>query len=244
MASLLGRQFSFEAIGTQWTLDIWTNTEESALQELLQSVHQRIEQFDQRYSRFRADSWVSEVAAAAGSYALPVDAEPLLHVYDELFRLSDGSITPLIGGLLEQAGYDAEYSLAEKSGFAEQIAPKWQQAVTYADGQLQVSEPVVLDFGAAGKGYLVDQISELLEAAGITQYCVDASGDMRYRHPRQVPLRVGLENPFAQQQVIGVVELTEGSLCASSGNRRRGGLITILWMRRPSDLRKILPQHG
>ena len=81
----------------------------------------------------------------------------------------------------------------------------------------------LLDFGAAGKGYLVDLISQLLEAEGITTYCVDGSGDIFYKNAKNKKLRVGLENPQNTAEVIGVVEVCNQSICGSATNRRKWG---------------------
>jgi thiamine biosynthesis lipoprotein len=62
-------------------------------------------------------------------------------------------------------------------------------------------------------------VAALLEEHGITAYCVDAGGDMIQRNSS--PLRVGLEHPNNMEQVIGIVELSNRSLCGSSGNRRK-----------------------
>jgi thiamine biosynthesis lipoprotein len=83
---------------------------------------------------------------------------------------------------------------------------------------------VVVDVGAAGKGYLVDLVGELLSDLGVDTQVVDAGGDLR---SRGVPLRVALEHPADPSKAIGVVELgggaTDGALCASASNRRAWG---------------------
>lgn len=49
----------------------------------------------------------------------------------------------------------------------------------------------MIDVGAAGKGYLVDIVSEILRQAGHTRFVVDAGGDLR--HAGEHGLHVGLE---------------------------------------------------
>jgi len=86
---------------------------------------------------------------------------------------------------------------------------------------LTTSEPVVIDVGAAGKGYLVDIIAGMLLDAGIEEYIVDGSGDLVHRGDE--PVRVGLEHPFDPSLAIGVYELSNGALCASAPGRRAWG---------------------
>jgi thiamine biosynthesis lipoprotein len=76
----------------------------------------------------------------------------------------------------------------------------------------------VIDVGAAGKGYLVDLVSELLRTAGVTECVIDGSDDLR--HSGQSPIRVGLEHPSGPTLVIGVSNVRDAALCASAVNRR------------------------
>jgi thiamine biosynthesis lipoprotein len=81
-----------------------------------------------------------------------------------------------------------------------------------------------LDFGAAGKGYLIDLVAKVLKENGVVKYCINAGGDILYQN--DMPIRVGLENPANTEQVIGVCTLAHGSICGSAGNRRAWGDFT------------------
>lgn len=216
----MSTQYTFEAIGTHWQIDIKDVITKERSGELYEQIIRRIALFDKHYSRFRADSLVSEIARRPGHYLLPEDAEPLLSLYHTLYRITNGAVTPLIGQTLSDAGYDAHYSLQEKKL---STPPQWDDALIYNYPNLITTQPVLLDVGAAGKGYLIDIVSELLEQSGITNYTVDAGGDMRHRTTAHTPLRVGLENPADATQVIGIVDLQNQSLCGSAGNRRQWG---------------------
>jgi len=210
----------FEAIGTAWSVEVYEAVSALAARQIEQAVMARIEEFDRNYSRFRPDSLVAKMAAQAGDFELPADAEPLFDIYHQLYQLTDGRFTPLIGQALSDAGYDTDYSLKPRPLVA---PPAWEVALDYKFPQLSLRRPALLDVGAAGKGYLVDLVSELVESFGLTNYCVDAGGDMRHRGSGSEPMRVGLEHPADPAQVVGVVELTNASLCGSAGNRRAWG---------------------
>lgn len=213
-------QYTFEAIGTHWIIDIQDSVTQEKSNSLRTQIMERIALFDANYSRFRPDSLVSEMARTPGSYQLPNDAEPMLSLYHTLYRITNGAFTPLIGQALSDAGYDTDYSLKEKELHA---PPTWDDALVYNYPTLVVKQPVLLDVGAAGKGYLIDIVSELLEQADIQNYTVDAGGDMRHRTTAPEPIKVGLENPVDTAQVIGIVQLRNQSLCGSAGNRRQWG---------------------
>ena len=89
---------------------------------------------------------------------------------------------------------------------------------------LKIKKPVILDFGAAGKGYLIDIVSRLIEENGYTEYCVDAGGDIYHRSKDK--LKIGLENPKNTEEALGVYELGNESICGSAGHRRSWGDFT------------------
>jgi thiamine biosynthesis lipoprotein len=185
------------------------------------AIVRRIDEYDKNYSRFRADSLVTTMASRAGAYRLPDDAQELFAVYRTLYELTDGGMTPLIGQVMSDAGYDATYSLQPKPL---RTPPAWDTVMTYAHPQLQLTQPVLLDFGAAGKGHIVDIVGELISQHGIKDYCVDAGGDsVYYRETSAQPMHIGLEHPRNPGQVIGVATVYNRSLCGSAGNRRAWG---------------------
>jgi thiamine biosynthesis lipoprotein len=211
---MLGSSLQFEAIGTAWRIE----TPQPLTTGIEQSIRARIEAFDKTYSRFRGDSLVSRAAKENGIYTFPADAGELFSFYETLYRLTRGKVTPLIGGALERAGYDASYSLQARQ---QHRLPLLENAITRHNNILETKELVTIDVGAAGKGYLVDIICQLLDAADIAEYVVDASGDLR--HKGTAENRVGLEHPLDATKVIGSIDVINRSFCASASNRRRWG---------------------
>lgn len=216
----MASQIIFDAIGTKWVIDIFNKITADLEEKLLKLINDRIEEFDKNYSRFRSDSLVTKMSKAPGEYKLPNDAKPLLDLYEKLYKLTGGKVTPLIGNTMEESGYDANYSLKSK---ALNTPYRWEEAIDYDYPKLNIKKKVMLDFGAAGKGYLVDIIGEILSKNNLSSYCIDAGGDILYRTNTDKTLKVGLENPQDLNQVIGVVELINMSICGSAGNRRSWG---------------------
>lgn len=210
--------WTFEGIGTGWRID----TRESVPEEVRGVIEARIERFDRDWSRFRADSLVRRIAGESGRHRLPDDAPPLLELYSELYTATAGRVSPLVGRALESLGYDAGYRLTPTA--TRERVPAWEDAIAWDGTFLDTATPVLLDIGAAGKGYLVDLVSDLLTQHGILEHIVDASGDLI---TRGVPMRVALEHPDDPTRAIGVVDLSGGpgdaALCASASNRRAWG---------------------
>ena len=218
MQNELQWQKTFEAIGTKWVIDIYNPDSKTSQEEVFESVLQRIAEYDKNYSRFRTNSFVSLLAQSPGTYALPDDAEPLLDTYYKAYKVTDGAVTPLIGEVMVQSGYDRDYSLQPKKLTK---PPTWQQAISYNYPTITLKAPVLLDFGAAGKGYLIDIVGGVLDSFGIHSYCIDAGGDIVQKSEKNLTLDVALENPNNITEAIGIAHITNQSICASSGNRRR-----------------------
>ncbi|MDB5165792.1 MAG: FAD:protein transferase [Candidatus Saccharibacteria bacterium] len=182
------------------------------------NIAARLEAFDKTYSRFRDDSLVARMAEQAGTYVFPDDFPDIMKLYLQCYNLTDGRMTPLIGGAMEQAGYDKTYRLRPTK-----LLPVPSIDVIDWDGErtLTTSMPIVFDIGAAGKGYAVDEVAVLLETAGIGEYVIDASGDIRHRGLALE--KIGLEHPHDSSKIIGVADIVNQSLCASASNRRQWG---------------------
>ncbi len=205
----------FEAIGTSWGIASAAALPESVKMRILALI----EDFDKAYSRFRPDSLVSRLATEDGKVEFPPSASEIFGLYEELFRLTKGKVTPLVGDSLVAAGYDQKYSL--KTAGAPVSAPDYNEVITREGAAVTVLRPVCIDIGALGKGYLVDVVVKLLLEAGYDDFVVDASGDMRVVGDRTEV--VGLENPRDTSEVIGTIEINNAALCASAVNRRAWG---------------------
>jgi thiamine biosynthesis lipoprotein len=212
-------QYTFGAIGTIWHIDL-PGIENATAEKIITEVRARIEDFEQTYSRFRPDSLIGQISKKAGSYSFPEDIAPMMDLYRKLYDITDGKVTPLIGKVLVDAGYNPEYTLKPKDTILP--AKKWNNVMKYEHPRLITSEPIQLDFGALGKGYLIDIVGDILESSGIKAYTINAGGDIRQRSIKE-KLKVGLENPEDATQAIGTADIQNVSICGSSGNRRNWG---------------------
>ncbi len=204
---------SFKAIGTQWHIQFSPDNE-----ALVQTIKDRIELFEQNYSRFRGDSFVGQIAQQEGSYKLPDDAEKMLGLYRKLYDISNGKVTPLIGSVLVEAGYDKDYSLTPKDVIHK--AELWDDVMQYNPPFLTTKKPLQLDFGGLGKGYIVDIVADILRDNNVLDFSINAGGDIAYSTTKQEVFRVGLEDPEDKTKIVGIADLVNKSIAGSSGNRR------------------------
>ncbi|MCX6731205.1 MAG: FAD:protein FMN transferase, partial [Candidatus Roizmanbacteria bacterium] len=118
-----------------------------------------------------------------------------------------------------EAGYDMKYSLTPTTLHT---PPAWEDTADISFPHINIKKSATYDFGAAGKGHLIDLVSHIIIEQGFPEFCIDAGKDILLFSSK--PIRIGLENPLNFKQAIGVVTLSKGSICASAGSRRSWGL--------------------
>ncbi|MEK7480042.1 MAG: FAD:protein FMN transferase [Patescibacteria group bacterium] len=210
--------FTFTGIGTDWCV----LTDAGELREDARTdIVDYIRVFNERFSRFLPDSEVCAFRkAGAGEYPISEEFAVLLERAGELRSLTNGLYDPAVGGLLEEAGYDAAYTMAPHSDISEFVLPKWELRgqVLWLDG------PVVFDLGGMGKGYCIDRVADILETSGYAHYLVDGGGDIYATTKRDGgEWRVALEYPGKADTAAGMVLLKNEGFAVSDTFRRRWG---------------------
>lgn len=217
----LPHKHTYNALGSHWEITVWDDMPSSRFDALVAEILKRSERFENEFSRFRPNSFVSWLAAEkrVGIIEVPRDFVAMLRPYFSVYEASGRKITPLIGNTLSDLGYDAEYSLTLKE--IVRIAPDLLETVEILDeSRIRLAYPVSFDFGAIGKGYFTDRIADFLRESAVRRFLVNGSGDIVYEG-NGVPIRARLEDPRDETKAVGSIEITEGAFCASGTNRRR-----------------------
>lgn len=210
-------KFTFKAIGTSWAIDIPGPRVKEV--EIFELIKNKVDSFEGVHSRFLEDSLVLKISKKIGIYKFPENSELMFSLYRELYDITGGLMTPLIGQVLSDAGYDSEYSLLPKKEISK--AKKWDDVMHYSNFVLETKDLIQLDFGALGKGCLIDIVAKTLIENGVSDYLINAGGDIAYKTTdKNKKLKVGLENPQNTSEVLGVAQIINQSICGSAGNRR------------------------
>ncbi len=209
-----------KALGT----GIVISTPQPMREDARAGMREFLETYEQALSRFRDDSIVSEIGTSAhgGSFDFPDWSEPLFDLYDALFAATSGAMDPCVGEDLIRLGYDASLSFTVDSGAAERLGAlrgraTWGNDVERHGTTLVTHQPVHLDFGACGKGYLVDLLGEELDKT-FEEFVIDAGGDLLVRSTE--PIAIALEDPEDPTRAIGIAHVANCALCASAPSRR------------------------
>jgi thiamine biosynthesis lipoprotein len=185
---------------------------------------QRIEDLEQRWSRFRPDSEINELNRRAGT-PVPVSADTLTIVARaiEAWRLSGGAFDPTILGALIRAGYDRSFDQLGPT------APGGHSPLGLGAADILIEGDSVclpagtgFDPGGIGKGLAADLVTAELIAAGAEGVCVNLGGDVRVAGaaPDGGTWTVGVDHPLASEPLV-LLGLTVGAVATSTTLRRR-----------------------
>ena len=184
-----------------------------------------VRRIEHKYSRYRPDSLISRINAAAGStQATAVDEETagLLDFARQLHDLSGGRFDITSGPLRRAWDFRAmrEPSDAELAPLLRSIG--WP-LVEWDGRQVRLTQPgMELDFGGIGKEYAADSACAVLARAGIRNGFVNLAGDLRVLGPRAdgTAWTFGIQHPRNPQRTRAQVRLSQGAL-ATSGDYER-----------------------
>ena len=184
-----------------------------------------VRRIESKYSRYRDDSVVARINAAAGSgrdVAIDAETAQLLAIAARLHEQSDGRFD-ITSGVLRRAWNFQSAQPPAAVVVAEVLALVGWQQVHWSPEHVQLSRPgMELDFGGFGKEYAADRAAAVLAASGIHHGLVELGGDISVvgPHPDGSPWLIGIQHPRQPGQVLASIALTQGGL-ATSGDYER-----------------------
>lgn len=207
-----------------------------------------VRRIERKYSRYRDDSVVAGINAAAGRDWVDLDEETaaLLNYADVLFRQS-GGLFDITSGVLRRA-WDFKRGIVPDDATLAGLRPLigWERverigigcpagtdstrehagpATQGERGPARLRLPrtgMEIDLGGFGKEYAVDRAAAALSAAGVTSGYVNLGGDMRILGPRPdgAPWSIGIQAPRRADATVAAIPIASGAL-ATSGDYER-----------------------
>lgn len=191
---------------------------------LIDDARRRIEQLEQRWSRFIDTSDVCALNRRAGE-AVTVSPDTVLLVERaiEAWRMTGGGFDPTVLGAVLRAGYDVSFDdlPGEKSGSNSPLITGCTD-IDVDGWSVRLPARIGFDPGGIGKGLAADIVIGELLAAGAEGACVNLGGDLRVAgsNPRGEAWTIAIEHPSIDQP-IALVGLHAGAVATSSTLRRR-----------------------
>ena len=216
--------FEFGAMASDCEVRIAAMPGAEAESAAMQAIDE-VRRIEAKYSRYRADSIVSRINAAAGTgVSIEVDEETahLLRFAANLHEMS-GGLFDVTSGVLRKAWDFKSRSLPSSEQLQALCAVIGWSKVLW-DGRA-ISLPasgMEIDFGGFGKEYAADRAATVLAGAGVQHGLVNLGGDIRVigARPDGSPWQMGIRHPRDERATIASIAVSDAGL-ATSGDYER-----------------------
>lgn len=185
---------------------------------------------DAQMSPYRAESDLMRLNTAPLDQfiAVPPEMMEVLQCADHWARLSDGALNIGLGHLVNKWGFGPEPAPENRPPEAETDPLAAQAylgcfALRETPPAVMRHEPISLDLCGLAKGYAVDLAAKAVEALGVTDFLIEAAGEIiaKGQGPNGLPWKVGLELPVRSDQRVIYDEAELSGASATSGSYRK-----------------------
>lgn len=201
--------FEFQATGTLWKVEIFEETKS----DIFDGIRSVVESYESKLSRFRKNSLLTKLNTT-GVIEFDKDFDNLINIYLKLSEITQERFTLFSTNELVSAGYGPKFKSIRNhrlEGVSEIIiTPK----------EIILNTDKMIDFGAVGKGLIVDKVKEFILYKGISEFLINAGGDI-YFNSKKNSMPIALENPFDNEQYISKVKLKNSSVAGSANDKRK-----------------------
>ncbi len=215
---------SFPALGGMAVVGV---TVERSLERARAAVQVVIGELDRTCSRFREDSELTALNAAAGTWC---DVSPMLRdavaAALRAARLTDGDVDPTIGRALIALGYDRDFDeIRADRAIAFASVPGWHTVeLDEPRSRVRAERGVVIDVGATAKALGADRAADAAAEAAGCGVLVALSGDIAIAGPPPIGgwrVRITDDHRAATDAPGQWIAMHSGGLATSSTTARR-----------------------
>ena len=223
-------ELSGQAMGTTFKVLLVEPPETLATDALESELVAALQAVDLLASTWRDDSELTVFNNDLSIDWIPVSAEfcDLLDSSLEISRITGGAFDLTIGPLVNLWGFGPEGAIEEPPSVADIAAAQHRVGVDMLEADCAerlVRKDVAdlyVDLSGWAKGHAVDQLAEMLDARGISNYMVEIGGELRVKGKNSEALdwAIGIEAPSTSERVPhAILRLTDTSV-ATSGDYR------------------------
>ncbi|MTV37391.1 FAD:protein FMN transferase [Duganella radicis] len=221
VASIYG--VAFAAMGSRCEVRIAAANDDTARHIATHAIGE-VRRIEHKYSRYRRDSVISRINAAAGRCEIECDKETvaLLTYADALHSSSNGRFD-ITSGVLRKA-WDFRAGVVPEQRALQALLPLvgWQQVVRDKSTVFLPHQGMELDFGGFGKEYAADRAAEVLAERGVAHAYVNLGGDIRFLGPRPdgKAWDIGIQDPRDMDATVASIPVSRGALTTSGDYER------------------------
>jgi thiamine biosynthesis lipoprotein len=186
---------------------------------------EEVRRIETKYSRYRPDSVIARINAAAGGDSVAIDPETvqLLDYADACWRESGGLFDPTSGVLRRVWRFEAGRRPPTDAELAA-VLPLigWDRVERTRDTVRLAMAGMELDFGGFGKEYAVDRAVLALREAGAESALVNLAGDLAILGPQPggEPWHLAIQHPRRVDTALATLPVSSGAI-ATSGDYER-----------------------
>lgn len=213
---------SFFAMDTYMTFTLYDDSVQDA-QAALEDAQGRVEELEALWSVTDEGSDIYAVNHGGGRpVTVHEETASLLSFALEMAKATEGALEPTLYPVLTAWGFttgENQIPSADEIGrLLESVG--YDKVILKADS-VMLEDGMMLDLGAAGKGYAGDEAARLLEERGVTSALLDIGGNIQAvgSKPDGSDWRLGLRSPF-DEGVLGILRVSDKAV-VTSGNYER-----------------------
>jgi thiamine biosynthesis lipoprotein len=197
---------------------------------LLDQAETRIEELEDRWSRFRPQSELSTLNRRRDGrpWRVTADTALLVQACVTAWRGTGGRFDPTMLDAVVALGYDRDFDLVRDAAAGSAAAPRPGHGldgvvVDDAAGTVTLPADVRIDPGGLGKGLAADVVVAELLASGAQGALVNLGGDLAVdgTAPGDGGWSVSVDDPFAPGHALRDIRLVRGGVATSSTLMRR-----------------------
>lgn len=224
MVSVHHHEFRAMACACEISVGVHGPQDQAWAKQRIHSAVAEIRRIEAKYSRYQAQSVVSQINDAAGHHPIELDPETqsLIDFADQMHAQSDG-LFDITSGVYRQI-WDFQKAICPTSAQIDAVRPLvgWAQ-VQREDAHLFLPRAgMQIDFGGLGKEYAADRAALVLRQLGVQHALVNLGGDIASVGPKPdgQPWTAGIRHPRDLGQIIATLQL-HGQALATSGDYER-----------------------
>jgi FAD:protein FMN transferase len=214
---------AFDAMASRCEIRLAAGDDQEA-RRLAQYAIDEVRRIETKYSRYRADSIVWRINAAAGIEWVECDDETLaLFGYADALHQASGGLFDITSGVLRRAWNFKQATVPDAKTLEALLGLIDWPGVGREGNRMRLQRTgMEIDFGGFGKEYAADRAATALMEQGVQSGYVNLGGDMRFIGPQPdgQPWRIGIQDPRKPDGIVAVIPIAGGAL-ATSGDYER-----------------------
>ncbi len=210
---------SFFAMDTYMTFTAYGDNAEQAVND----VKAEISRLERQWSVTDEGSDIYAINHSDGkSVVVNAETAELINFSLEIAQRTDGALDPTIYPLVEAWGFTTEKN---KVPTAEELSVLLNnvgyEQVLIDNSTVKLTDGMMLDLGAVGKGYAGDISAELLRKSGVTSALLDIGGNIQAigSRPDGSNWRLGLRDPVSSG-ILGIISISDLAVVTSGSYER------------------------